>query len=127
MNKKNWTELELKYLRDNAGLISYDDMALSLRKSSTAIRCKIIELGLPRRKPNREVRKWSDEEIAYLKEKYPMTPVSDIADDLGICYQTVNNKAKELGLQRSKDFGPKVWRDKYVRNYKHNIRKVWQA
>ena len=128
MNKKHeWTELELKYLRDNAGRISYADMGLSLRMSEYAVRCKVIELGLPRRKPNREAREWSDEEIAYLVEKYPFTTLTDISDALGICYATVCNKAKELGLKRSKDFGPHVWRDKYIRNYKHNIRKVCQA
>ena len=60
---------------------------------------------------------WSDEDIAYLREHYPVSSASDIADHFGISLTSVSLKAYELGLKKSPNYSSHQYRNRYVRNY----------
>jgi len=67
---------------------------------------------------------WTDEDVSYLTEYFPVLPNSDIAEHLGISTTSVHNKAAELGLVKSPDFHSRNFYGRYVRSYKNNINKI---
>ena len=60
-------------------------------------------------KPKRSRKRWTDEEIAFMKDYYGVLPPKEIARLLGRSYNAVRNKAVELGLTKSLD-----WTDKEI-------------
>ncbi len=44
--------------------------------------------------------KWTDSDISYLKEKYPVDPTEHVAEHLGRTYKAVKSKAKVLKLKK---------------------------
>ena len=58
---------------------------------------------------------WTEEEIEYLKEHYPMTSATDLADVFHCSSTTVSNKAKALGLKKSPDFDTHKYIGRYVK------------
>lgn len=73
---------------------------------------------------SRTKRVWSDEEISYLREHYPIDPATDISTALHLSAGTITRKAAELGLSKSPDFSSKKFYGRYVKNYKNNINKI---
>ena len=62
---------------------------------------------------------WSEDDIAYLREHFPMEAGCDIAERLGVSVTLVYNKARELGLKKSKSYDRRVYNNRYVRKYSH--------
>ncbi|RLC78613.1 MAG: hypothetical protein DRI61_09580 [Chloroflexi bacterium] len=60
-------------------------------------------------KPKRSNKRWTDEEIAFMKDYYGILSPKEIARRLGRSYNAVRNKAVELGLTKSLD-----WTDKEI-------------
>ena len=60
-------------------------------------------------KPKRSNKRWTDEEIAFMKDYYGILPPKEIARLLGRSYNAVRNKAVELGLTKNCD-----WTDKEI-------------
>lgn len=118
--KHEWSELELNYLRDNAGRLSYEEIGWALGVSDTTVRCKAIALGLKHKKyrGNRS-RVWTEEELAYLREHFPVESATDIADHFGVSYTTVRVKALELGLEKAPEYSKNQFQNRYVNSYKH--------
>jgi len=48
--------------------------------------------------------KWSNEDIAYLKEHFPNKWNRDLAKHFGLGMRTIIRKARELGLEKAPDF-----------------------
>ena len=57
---------------------------------------------------------WTDDSIAYLKENYPYTTDTAIAQHLCVNRKTVSLKAKELGLEKVSDPNGLIWRKGYA-------------
>jgi hypothetical protein len=47
---------------------------------------------------------WKQSELKYMLEVYTDTPSKTIADKLNVNLKCVYNKAKEIGLRKSKDY-----------------------
>lgn len=114
----NWTDEEISYLRENSSRKSLMDMGMELGLSPSLIRKGIMKFGLPRYKSVHNKYHWSEDDLSYLRDHYETTPIMDIAEHLGIRYESVRMKAKELGLSRSVRCFSSV-RFRYVKNYKH--------
>ena len=54
---------------------------------------------------------WSGNMISELKRYYPTTKNSELADYFGVSQRTINRKAAELGLSKSKQFIAKIATD----------------
>lgn len=54
---------------------------------------------------------WSGNMISELKRYYPTTKNAELADYFGVSQRTINRKAAELGLAKSKQFITKIATD----------------
>lgn len=67
---------------------------------------------------NGKYRIWSESELNYLREHYPIEPMCDIAEYLGISAYCVRTKATELGLKRAEGWSHVQYMARYVKHYK---------
>lgn len=58
---------------------------------------------------------WTEERIAYLREHYPTGTAQDIADFVGCSDDTVNRKAKQLGIKKDQSFKKSNFIGRYVK------------
>ena len=99
------------------------EIAWHLGVSDAAVNCKFKKLGIQRPK-NRRRYEWTPEKDDYLREHYPDEAACDIAEHLGTCYGVVKKRADELGLKKSEGFNTYQFHNRWVKDYKHSIRKV---
>ena len=70
---------------------------------------KLGELGLsnepPKPKPIPNGKRWTDKDVALLRELYQNTPHKEIAEKLGRSVEAVRSQAKNLGIQRMSKAG----------------------
>lgn len=57
---------------------------------------------------------WTDKMLAELRRLYPDHCIGDIADAVGVSATSVTTKARELGLQRSKEFNRYAFWGRYT-------------
>ena len=117
-----WTQDMVDYLLSHQEL-SGDEMGRRLGMSHATVNAKFREMGIHRPK-NRRGYEWTPEKDDYLREHYPDEAASDIAEHLGTCYGVVKARADLLGIRKSDGFSTRRFRNRWVRGYKHNIRKV---
>lgn len=118
----NWTPEMIAYLLANQDK-SGDEIGRRLGMSHATVNAKFREMGIHRPK-NRRGYEWTPEKDDYLREHYPDDAGCDIADALGTCYGTVKKRADELGLRKSDGFSTRRFHNRWVKDYKHSIRKV---
>lgn len=119
--KLEWSDEDIEILKQNADKLSFFDIGLMLGISSTSVRSKAIELGIAHSYGFNQGVVWTDEMVAYLRENYATTPVSDMADYLKVSPGTIDRKAEKLGLKKDKG-AKKVYVARYVQHYKNNER-----
>ena len=61
---------------------------------------------------------WTDAELSYLRANYADMPCCDMKEVLGLNESTISKKARELGLQKSRDFYSRM-QSRIVRGYKN--------
>lgn len=67
---------------------------------------------------------WDDATIELLRRKYPTTPASDIADEIGCSAPSVMRMAKKLGIEKDPSFDRNNYIGRYARNRgRYNIYK----
>lgn len=62
-------------------------------------------------------RKWSDDEIEWIKDNYGKQMVKDMAVALGRPRQSVSHQCQRLGLSPKKPVWTKAEREKFFREY----------
>lgn len=67
---------------------------------------------------------WSDEEVAVLREKWPFMFGVDLAEELGRSPESVNYKARRLGLVKDASFDVHAHYGRYTRKGNHFDRYV---
>ena len=118
----NWTEEMLDYLLENQEKSSWE-LGKHLGVSDSSIRSKLRSLGIDKSN-HRHGYEWTPEKDEYLREHWPDDAGCDIAEALGTCYGTVKKRADELGLKKSEGFNTYQFHNRWVKDYKHSIRKV---
>ena len=55
---------------------------------------------------------WNPNMIALLKEKYPTMLNEELTELLGVSLRTMIRKARELGIEKNKDWLIKIWNER---------------
>lgn len=58
---------------------------------------------------------WTEDNVAKLRELYPMKPLHEIADVIECSVGSVFLKSKQLGLTRAPTYNPYSYRCRYLR------------
>lgn len=97
-HRSRWTLRELKYVEAHYGHQRTEDIALYLKRSTTAVCMAAVSLGVTRKGPER----WSAEEDRILQTHYPAgVPVDTLMAMLsGRTRRTIQFRAGKLGLMR---------------------------
>ena len=118
-SKLVWEEADILYLCANYGKIPSEDIARHFGVSAPTVGIKARELGLSSKLRGWHAHEWTEEELEYLIEHFPTEAGCDIADHLGLSAPCVCNKAKDLGLKKSKEYDRRSYIKRYVKNYRH--------
>ena len=95
---KRWTEEEINILREQYGRRPLKETVIFLNRSKAAANNMACRLGL--KKGNFKI-DWPDWKIQMLRDYYPTTNTNTIAEWLGVCGETIERKAKKLGLKKT--------------------------
>ena len=123
-SKLVWSDDDIRYLCEHFCTDSNDDIARHFGISAPAVSVKARSLGLSKT-PRRSGHVWTDAELKYLMDNYGTMAACDIADHLGVSDTLIHNKAKDLGLKKSKSWCQSSYTGRYVRNYKNNESGRW--
>lgn len=94
MARKQWTEEEIQFLKDNIKTMSYAEMAEHLGRTVGSVKNKADKTKIFKG------RFWTDEEVAFLEDNVGLKTFTFIAEKLGRTVPAVHNKACELGIGR---------------------------
>lgn len=92
--RKNWTKEEDNFLKNNLSM-SYEDIALSLNRTSISIKSRITRLNLSKR-----INNWLDYECDFIKNNYEILSDTKIAKILNKPRTSISFKRKEFGLSK---------------------------
>lgn len=98
--KKTWMKEELKYLLNNWGEVPLQQIMESLGRTEDSIVRKARRIGLDVKKKKEEQlkRKWTNDEIEFLKNNYKTITSNVIADYVNKTASVVRKKARALGI-----------------------------
>lgn len=97
---RRWTKVELDFLRDNYGKLSFADMASELSRSVTSVRSKAKAAGISKSNRIPEAHK------QYVRENYHAMTAKQIADHLGTTTSRVNRIAGLEGMAKLEKMPP---------------------
>lgn len=98
--RKEWTEEEEQYLRENYATATWSELATCLGRKESAIELRAFYVGLKRQCPTEPKKRWTAEEKKVL-QRYSQSEISyekmreSLPDRWG---QTIYSKMKRLGL-----------------------------
>ncbi|MFD1777971.1 hypothetical protein ACFSFW_04765 [Fredinandcohnia salidurans] len=100
---KTWSETDISFLEEMYETLSNNEIAHFLDRTIGSIERKASKLNL--KKPvetiKKNKRKWSSEDIEFLKANYKKIPPLEICQSLGISMGNMYRMAKYYGLQES--------------------------
>jgi len=112
----NWTEDEIKFLKDNYPIKSNDDIAILLNKTKKAVDAKAIRLELKKDvsyiksiNTSRINAKWGDDlwtkqDIDYLSENFDILSNNELSSKMNRTVNSIQTMIQRLGLKRSKKY-----------------------
>lgn len=92
--KKRWTEEEDRYIVENYGVLSVEEISRNLGRSVFALRKRAIAIGV-----TCEAKRWSAEEMDYLFEKWGILSLNTIAQKLNRSRNSITIKAYQMSLR----------------------------
>jgi DNA-binding MurR/RpiR family transcriptional regulator len=127
MNKKHeWSDSDIDYLVTHYLDTDSDELSRRFGVSLSTLHIKARELGMTKTN-GRGRHKWTEEEIAYLRDHFPTDTLGDIATHIGLSSPTVSRMAQSLGLKRCEGWSKSRFFHRYVQSYRcggYNVRKV---
>lgn len=106
MRSTNWTNEQIEYLKTNYLEQSFEELAKNLNISSSVIKRKSKELGLPEKNQTKRIEKQYGTDICSLLKLLHWErgmSVKQMSVELGISRLWINTKMKECGIE---------WRDR---------------
>ena len=119
MRKREWTEEEDNYIKDNFGNISLAEMARRFNCQIGTVQNRIEALGLELER--KKIDRWTKEEENLLREYSEKYITKTIAKKLGRSYLSVQKKAIKLGIKLHSEKDP--WKKWMIDYLKDNINK----
>lgn len=98
----HWTATEIKYLKENWGVLRIEDMELDRTLKGIYSKARVLGLG-----PNRATKKktWVKKDLDYLMDSWGAVSIKTIAKNLNRSESAVKQKAGGLGLGPFLDAG----------------------
>lgn len=102
--QRHWTLYEIDILRERYPTTDTRLLARDMGRSITGVQRKAQDLGLRKVVPQRggSFRRWSDEDLEFLREHYATMITDTLAKKLGRSVRTVYSTAAELGLRKDR-------------------------
>lgn len=102
--QRHWTLYEIDELRERYPTTDTRQIARDMGHSITGVQRKAQDLGLRKVVPQRggSFRRWSDEDLEFLREHYATMITDTLAKKLGRSVRTVYSTAAELGLRKDR-------------------------
>ena len=102
--QRHWTLYEIDELRERYPTTDTRQIARDMGRSITGVQRKAQDLGLRKVVPQRggSFRRWSDEDLEFLREHYATMITDALAKKLGRSVRTVYATAAELGLRKDR-------------------------
>ena len=102
--QRHWTLYEIDELRERYPTTDTRQIARDMGRSITGVQRKAQYLGLRKVVPQRggSFRRWSDEDLEFLREHYATMITDTLAKKLGRSVRTVYSTAAELGLRKDR-------------------------
>jgi hypothetical protein len=102
--QRHWTLYEIDELRERYPTTDTRQIARDMGRSITGVQRKAQDLGLRKVVPQRggSFRRWSDEDLEFLREHYATMITDTLAKKLGRSVRTVYSTAAELGLRKDR-------------------------
>lgn len=102
--QRHWTLYEIDELRERYPTTDTRQIARDMGRSITGVQRKAQDLGLRKVVPQRggSFRRWSDEDLEFLREHYATMITDALAKKLGRSVRTVYAMAAELGLRKDR-------------------------
>lgn len=94
-----WTKKEYNFLKENAGKLSIDEVAIKLKRTPSATRKKLCELKIAY--PNPTSNLWNKNDILLLKKNVGKLSIIDVSKILNRSIGSIRAKACELELSCS--------------------------
>lgn len=112
---KNYTQDELKYIKDNYGNMTAKELSIRLNKSIGSINNATRKMGLVKQSH----KKWTEQEIDFLKSNYINMTSEEISKYINHSVDAINTMRDRLGLVRNKN-----WSDEEIQFLKDNFESV---
>lgn len=102
--QRHWTQEDIAVLRERYPTTDSRQLAREMGRSKTALQRKAQDLGLRKIVPQRggSFRRWSDEDLEFLRTHYATMITDTLAKKLGRSVRTVYSTAAELGLRKDR-------------------------
>lgn len=102
--QRHWTLYEIDELRERYPTTDTRQIARDMERSTTSVQRKAQDLGLRKIVPQRgaSFRRWSDEDLEFLRTHYATMITDTLAKKLGRSVRTVYATAAELGLRKDR-------------------------
>ncbi len=107
MTGRDWTLADIQYVRDHYPTTDSAEVASALGRSVNAVAHRASKLGLRKSAPARggtRGRRWTDEELATLKAKYPTMITKTLAAEIGRSVDEVYRQAQALDLKKESGY-----------------------
>jgi hypothetical protein len=109
---RNYTNEEIKYIKDNFANMTVKQIANRLNKEESSIYNVVRKLGLKKQKHN----KWTDEEIEFLRANYIGMTSEEISHHIDHTIDAINTMRDRLKLVRNS-----TWSDSEIEFLKNNF------
>ena len=109
---KNYTQEEIKYIKENYNNMTAQEIAIKLNKSIGSINNATKKMGLIKQPHS----KWTDKEIEFLKKNYINMTSEEISKHVNHSIDAINTMRDKLGLVRNKN-----WSDEEIQFLKDNF------
>lgn len=109
---RNYTQEEIKYIKENYNNMTTQEIAIKLNKSIGSINNATRKMGLIKQPHS----KWTDKEIEFLKKNYINMTSEEISKHVNHSIDAINTMRDKLGLVRNKN-----WSDEEIQFLKDNF------
>ncbi|PVX80030.1 hypothetical protein C7402_112217 [Paraburkholderia unamae] len=93
---------DVRLIREGYGVVPLSELARSLGRSQSSVSFKVRSLGLTTDwRERRGCREWSEAEVQWLREMFPVMRTVDMARTIGRTVKSIGGKARKLGLAGS--------------------------
>jgi len=94
----DWTEKEIKYLKQNYDKMDYYEIARNLGRSYKSVQAKINRIGLTK------IVYWTDDEVNYLVKNFSTASWDEMIKYLNKSKSAIKHKANRYGLTREENW-----------------------